>query len=320
MYPLPRGANFVRSKFLWEIGLSIAGDPQTPYGGNRDMRISVGNGSGEHWRPWLSMATGSPVLMHDVAEGALDAGLVNPSGFLTQAVRGIGLFKKPLPLKAVANWPTWDRFVFYVRPGLGIKSLKDIKDKKYPLHVSVKEDVTHSTRVFIDQVLGYYGYSLADIVSWGGKLNVTGAPNDARRMSALADGSLEAIFDEGLVIWFEEALKAGLVPIQIAPDHFEHMNKLGWRRVVIPAGQFPSLKEDYACFDYGGWPLYVNVSMPDETAYKICAAIAARKDQIPWEDAYTGVLQLGADTEGTPLDVDLHPGAARWYKENQGKY
>ena len=320
MYPLPRGANFVRSKFLWEIGLSIAGDPQTPYGGNRDMRISVGNGSGEHWRPSLSMATGSPVLMNDVADGTLDAGLVNPSGFLTQAVRGIGLFKKPLPLKTVANWPTWDRFVFYVRPGLGINSLKDIKDKKYPLHVSVKEDVTHSTRVFIDQVLGYYGFSLADIVSWGGKLNMTGAPNDARRMSALADGSLEAIFDEGLVIWFEEALKTGLTPIQITPDHFEYMNKLGWRRVVIPAGQFPSLKEDYACFDYGGWPLYVNANMDDETAYKICAAIAARKEQIPWEDAYTGVLQLGADTEGTPLDVDLHPGAARWYRENQGKY
>ena len=320
MYPLPRGANFVRSKFLWEIGLSIAGDPQTPYGGDRDMRISVGNGSGDHWRPWLSMATGSPVLMNDVAEGTLDAGLVNPSGFLTQAVRGVGLFKKPLPLKAVAVWPSWDRFVFYVRPGLGIKSLKDIRDKKYPLHVSVKEDTTHSTRVFIDQVLGCYGFSLADIVSWGGKLNVTGAPNDVRRMSALADGTLEAIFDEGLVVWFEDALKAGLVPIQIEPELFDMMGKLGWRRVVIPAGTFPSMKQDYACFDYGGWPLYVNASMPDDTAYKICAGIAARREQIPWEDAYTSVLQLGADTQGTPLDVDLHPGAARWYKENQGKY
>lgn len=320
MYPLPRGSNFKRSKWLWEIGLHIAGDPATPYGGDRDMRISIGNGSGDQWRPWLSMATGSPVLMRDVAAETLDAAIVNPSGFLTQAVRGVGLFEKPLPLKAVANWPTWDRFVFYVRPDIGIKSLKDIRDRKYPLHVSVKEDVTHSTRVFIDQALGYYGFSLDDIVSWGGKLNLTGAPNDARRMSALADGSLEAIFDEGLVIWFEDALKAGLVPIEIEDDHFAYMTSLGWRRVVIPAGHFPSLKQDHACFDYSGWPLYVNASMPDDTAYKICAAIAARREQIPWEDAYTNVLQLGEDTEGTPLDVDLHPGAARWYRENKGKY
>ena len=49
--PLPRGANFRRAKFLWEIGLDVAGDPTTPYGGDRDMCISIGNGSGEAWRP-----------------------------------------------------------------------------------------------------------------------------------------------------------------------------------------------------------------------------------------------------------------------------
>jgi hypothetical protein len=30
MEPLPKGANFVRAKFLWEIGLHIAGNPATP--------------------------------------------------------------------------------------------------------------------------------------------------------------------------------------------------------------------------------------------------------------------------------------------------
>src|ERR1700728_2054658 len=46
MEPLPKGANFVRAKTLWEIGLHIAGNPATPYGGNRDMVITVGSGSG----------------------------------------------------------------------------------------------------------------------------------------------------------------------------------------------------------------------------------------------------------------------------------
>ena len=31
MESLPRGANFVRAKTLWEIGLHIAGNPRTPY-------------------------------------------------------------------------------------------------------------------------------------------------------------------------------------------------------------------------------------------------------------------------------------------------
>jgi hypothetical protein len=42
MEPLPKGANFMRCKMLWGIGLQIAGDPATPYFGNRDMCISVG--------------------------------------------------------------------------------------------------------------------------------------------------------------------------------------------------------------------------------------------------------------------------------------
>ena len=91
-YPLPRGANFRRTKFMWEIGLDIAGNPATPYGGNRDMRITVGNGSGEAFAPWLSMGTGSPILIQDVIGGGLQMSIVNPSAFLTQAYRGVGLF------------------------------------------------------------------------------------------------------------------------------------------------------------------------------------------------------------------------------------
>jgi hypothetical protein len=37
--------------------------------------------------------------------------------------------------------------------------------------------------------------------------------------------------------------------------------------------------------DYSGWPLYTRASLPDEDAYKVCDAIAAREGQIAWEDA-----------------------------------
>ena len=91
MEPLPRGANFQRTKLLWEIGLHIAGDPNTPYYGPRDMCISVGSGSAESFKPKLRMSTGSPILAHAVCRGDLEASMVNPSGFLTQAYRGTGL-------------------------------------------------------------------------------------------------------------------------------------------------------------------------------------------------------------------------------------
>jgi len=57
--------------------------------------------------------------------------------------------------------------------------------------------------------------------------------------------------------------------------------------------------------------------LPDEVAYKVCGALQSREAEIPWEQGnYTGIGQLGQDTEATPLDVPLHPGAARWFREH----
>jgi TRAP-type uncharacterized transport system substrate-binding protein len=320
MEPLPKGANFLRAKMLWEIGLHIAGDPDEPYTGNRDICITVGSGSSPEYRPWLRMSPGSPVLAHAVAKGELDCAFVNPSGFVTQAYRGTGLFSEPLPMRVIASYPSWDRYVHMFHPRTGITSLAQVKEQRYPLKLSIREDPTHSTRVLNDQVLGLYGFSMDDILSWGGSLQTNGGPGDARRMRAIEEGTVDAIFDEGLVLWFDPALAAGYRPIDLEPEIWEQLQAIGWRKAHIPAGpsgRYPHLQADHYAIDYSGWPLYTRASLPEETAYRIVDAIAARADEIPWEEgAYTGVAQLGADTEATPLDVPVHPGAARWYKEH----
>jgi TRAP-type uncharacterized transport system substrate-binding protein len=318
MEPLPRGANFLRAKLLWELGLSVAGNPATPYGGNRDVCITVGNGSGEQFRPALRMATGSPILAYEVASGGIEMAMVNPSALLTQAYRGVGLYRAKLPLRIVAVWPTYDQFVFAIHPRTGIRSLADLKAKRYPLQVSVKEDPTHSTRVLTDQVLGFYGFSLADIAAWGGRIHVSGSPSDIRRMEPLRDGTLDAIFDEALVVWFDEVLARGLAPIELEPAAFDHIGTLGWRRVMLPAGFYPHLTQDHACIDYSGWPLYASEALPDQVAYDVCAGFAARAAEIPWESSYTGLAQLWRESPATPMDVPLHPGAERWAREHFG--
>jgi len=316
MEPLPKGANFRRAKFLWEIGLHIAGNPNTPYYGNRDMCIVVGSGSGENFRPWLRMATGSPILAHAVCRGEIEMAMVNPSGFLTQAYRGTGLFKEPLPVRIIASYPSWGRFVYAFHPRTGLTSLAQIKERRYPLRLSIREDETHSTRVLLNQTLAVYGMTLADIESWGGSLQLNGGPGDQRRLDALHAGTIDAIFDEGLTLWFEMALAAGMEPVTLEEFTLKKLESLGWRRVVIPAGRYPHLKSDHICLDYSGWPLYTRASLPDEDAYKVCDALQARQDEIFWESSFTGIGQLGQETEATPLDVPLHPGAAEWHKEH----
>ncbi len=319
MEPLPRGANFLRAKTLWELGLHVAGNPATPYGGNRDVCITIGNGSGAEFRPWLRMATGSPVLAHAVAKGNIEMAFVNPSALLTQAYRGVGMFEAPLPLRVVGVWPTWDWFVFAVKKSLGFRSLADIKKARYPLQVSVKEDPTHSTRILTDQVLGLYGFSLADIEAWGGRLHMSGSPSDKRRMEPLARGALDAIFDEALVLWFDEALHCDLVPLELEPEIFAQGEALGWRKTVAPKSRFPGLAADHPCIDYSGWPLYANAALPAQTVYDVCSGFAARAGEIPWEkESFAEISQVWRDTPATSLDVPLHPGAERWFRENYG--
>jgi len=320
MEQLPKGANFVRAKTLWEIGLHIAGNPDTPYGGNRDMVITVGSGSGANFRPWLQMASGSAILAEEIAKGGgVDLAFVNPSALLTQAYRGVGLFSKPLPVRIVASYPSWDRFVFMVHPRTGVRSIADIKAKRVPLRVSVREDPTHSTLILIDQAFALHGFTLKDIESWGGKLMVCGGPSEPRRrLEPLKRGELDAVFDEGIKVWLNEALAAGLVPIEVEANEFDALGKLGWRRVRLPKARFPQLPRDVDTLDFSGWPLYANASLPDQVAYDICGALAARTAEVPWEAKSDGnVLTMLHETEWTPMDVPLHPGAERWYREHK---
>src|SRR5438874_7650047 len=259
MEPLPKGANFVRSKILWEIGLHLAGNPATPYGGNRDMVIAVGSGSSAAFRPWLRLATGSAILAEQVAEGdGIELAFVNPSALLTQAYRGVGLFSAPLPLRIVAVYPSWDRFVFMVHPRTGIRSLADIKAKRYPLRVSVREDPTHSTLVLIDQAFALHGFALKDIESWGGHLVVCGGPSDVRRLEPLGRGEIDAVFDEGIKVWLDEALAAGLVPIELEPAELDSLGRLGWREVLLPKARFPGLAAGVHTLDFRGRPIYTS--------------------------------------------------------------
>jgi TRAP-type uncharacterized transport system substrate-binding protein len=318
MEDLPKGANFVRAKTLWEIGLHIAGNPVTPYGGNRDMVITVGSGSGERFRPWLRMASGSAILAEGVVNGDVEAAFVNPSALLTQAYRGVGLFKTPLPVRIIASYPSWDRFVFAIHPRAAIRSLRDIKDKKYPLRISVREDPTHSTLVLIDQAFALHGFSLKDVESWGGRILTCGGPGDARRrLEPLQRGELDAVFDEGIKTWLDQALAAGLVPVELEASEYESLGRLGWRRVPLPKARFPRLAKDFDTIDFSGWPIYASAALPEQVAYDICAALAAREVEIPFEKGTNGnAIQMVTETDATPMDVPLHPGAERWLREH----
>jgi hypothetical protein len=318
---LPRGATHLRNKMLFELGLHAAASPRALANNTRQVGIYVGTGSGDQFRPWLRMADGSPLLAHSIAAGDLDVSFMNPASLLTQAYRGTGLFKgTPLPVRVIACYPSWDRYLHIVHPRTGLSSMAQLKAERYPLRVSIREDATHSTRYLLDQILALYDFTLDDIVAWGGQLQLVASPFDPRRVEALHAGEIDAIFDEGIRNWLDPAYALGWRALTFEEPVLTALEGLGWRRASVPpggpGGRDPHVHEECLGLDYGGWPLYTRADLPDDDVYLLCDALAARNDEIPWDrNAYTGLDQLFRDTPATPLDVPLHPAAAQWARD-----
>ena len=80
----------------------------------------------------LSFAADSFAELKGVAEGKYTLAWVNPSVAATLAYRGTGPFRKKLPLRVIATFPSYDVMGFAVHKSTGLTSLSQIKKDRFP--------------------------------------------------------------------------------------------------------------------------------------------------------------------------------------------
>jgi TRAP-type uncharacterized transport system substrate-binding protein len=269
----------------------------------------------------LSFATGGFREIEAVAEGKFSLAWVNPSVMLTMAYRGKGPFRKRLPLRTLAVFPSYDVMGFAVHESTGITSLPQIKKERFPLKLStrlVSQDALreNSTMFTVAAVMKAAGFTFADLRKWGGKIHLASRPSDPVRRESIEKGTVNAIFDEGIKSWARTALENGFRFLPIDGAVLKRMVAMGYRPTEMAKSRFPGTAKDVTTLDFSGWPMIVRTDMPDELAYAICEAIEQRKDVIPTDNYKPLALaQLCANDEETPYDVPLHKGAARFYRE-----
>jgi TRAP-type uncharacterized transport system substrate-binding protein len=269
----------------------------------------------------LSFATGGFREIEAVAEGKYSLAWVNPSVMLTMAYRGKGPFRKRLPLRTLAVFPSYDVMGFAVHESTGITSLSQIKKERFPLKLStrlVSQDALreNSTMFTVAAVMKAAGFTFADLRKWGGKIHLASRPSDPVRRESIEKGTVNAIFDEGIKSWARTALENGFRFLPIDGAVLKKMVAMGYRPTDMSKSRFPGMAKDVTTLDFSGWPMIIRADMPDELAYAICESIEQRKDVIP-TDNYKPLemAQLCANDEETPYDVPLHKGAARFYRE-----
>lgn len=253
----------------------------------------------------------------EVAKRRVDVAFINPSAIVTMAYRGKGFYKERLPLRALAAFPSWDKMAFAVTKELKLKSLSEIRERKLPLRVSTRPSgIGNTTHYSVTQILSLYGLSFGKIEQWGGTVQETPRPTSPERLSGIRTGKINAIFDEGLHNWLDEALDHGFEVLPIEPKILKQLSSLGYQPSVIPATKFKQLNANVETIDFSGWPLITHAGFSNDLAYAICEAIDARQAIIPVDDEFPLAMEkIAGGTEAAPLGIPLHPGAKRYYRQ-----
>ena len=302
-----------RSRLMLEVASQLVSQKDFPY---LQARVSLREQGADEW-PVTLFASDSPATIHQVAAGKVQFAMINPSMILRVAALGSAPFNDPIPLRAIAVLPALDQMVFAVKQETGLTTFSDIRARKFPLRVSLRGQPDHSLHVIIDHVLATAGFSLDDVLSWGGEVRYDGGmPYGANRIGAIERGEIDAIFDEGASAWGNMALELGMTFLSLDETILRRLEAAGLRRGLLEQKYFPKLATDIPTLDFSGWPIYTRENTSDDLVIDFCRALEASKDRVPWaKDAPLPLAQMVRDTPEGHLEVPLHPAAERFWRE-----
>jgi TRAP-type uncharacterized transport system substrate-binding protein len=302
-----------RSRLMLEVASQLVSQKDFPY---LQARVSLREQGADEW-PVALFASDSPATIHEVAAGKVQFAMINPSMILKLAALGSAPFNDPIPLRVIAVLPALDQMVFAVKQETGLTTFSDIRARKFPLRVSLRGQPDHSLHVIIDHVLATAGFSLDDVLSWGGEVRYDGGmPYGANRIGAIERGEIDAIFDEGASAWGNMALELGMTFLSLDETILRRLEAAGLRRGLLEQKYFPKLATDIPTLDFSGWPIYTRENTSDDLVIDFCRALEASKDRVPWaKDAPLPLAQMVRDTPEGHLEVRLHPAAERFWRE-----
>ncbi|MGH7793361.1 MAG: TAXI family TRAP transporter solute-binding subunit [Candidatus Binatia bacterium] len=286
-----------------------------------EVELVAANRDGSNSVP-LSFAADSFAEIKGVADGKYTLAWVNPSAAATLAYRGTGPFRKKIPLRVIATFPSYDVMGFAVHRSTGITSLAQIKNQRYPLRLSTNvtssaQTINSSPTMFtVTAVMKAAGFTLADLKKWGGKIQSIPRPSHPDRRDAIQNGTVNAVFDEGIKSWGQTAVDSGFIYLPVEGQVLRRLTAMGYQTSVVPRSRFKGMANDVPTVDFSGWPMVVRADLPNDVAYAICEAIEKRRKLIPSDNFKPiDMRQLCASDEEAPVNVPLHPGARRFYRE-----
>ena len=308
--------NVTRSRLVLEIASEMAGGARADAVPEYILpKVTLRHSRGGETATFSAVSSADGIFA--VAAREADLAIINPASVLAVALHGQGIFKKPMPVRAIGVIPSGDQFVFAVRPETGLSRFEDIAARKPKLRILMRATPDHSLHHMFDDVAGAAGFSRDDIAHWGGEVRKAGSVPwiHTDTFKSLIRGDVDAIFDEAAYVWVPQALDAGVTILPLAESTVTKLEAMGYRRAVLARSMYPKLPADVLTLDFSGWTVFVHAEANDAMVTAICAALEVRKARIPWEEpGDLPVERMAREAPDTPQCVPLHPAAEQFWK------
>jgi len=235
---------------------------------------------------------------------------VTNSSSLYDAKKGLKPFEKPYTkIRALANiYPQTHQMM--VLADAGIKEVEDISGKRF-----VPAAPGQSTYDVNTAVLDIHGLTFDSLKAKGTKVVLTGAQGQANDM--LRDKQIDAVW------WSTACPSPGIVDVSLSRD----VSFVGIRddklkqflakypqfaRSTIPAGTYKNQPKEVQTI---GWftTFIASTHMSDEMAYWIVKLMWENRKDLVSANALLSFIDL--PTVATGVQLELHPGAKKFYQE-----
>lgn len=243
-------------------------------------------------------------------DGPLDFGITSPEE-LRWAYLGINEFSKDpgspqKQLRTIANIQQPSYYVVAVKADSNISDLRDISAK----HLPVKLVATAIGGEVTSTVLAYYGITREKIESFGGTFS-TKFNRDSGADVIIGFASL--VNTPEYRLFYEAPQLYNLNYLKLAPELRETLvQKFDLKKQDMPLGMFRGVDHPVPTVAKNGTVIYGRTDMPDQFAYDLARAMDEHQDLLVWTHMN---WSYNYHTVWKALDVPLHPGAARYYRE-----
>lgn len=298
---------------FWRIGTGGAGGTYFPIGGLIANAISNPPGSrpcdkgGSCGVPGLvaiAVSTNASVAnVNAIHAGQLDAGLAG-SQSVTQGYNGEGKFvgNKKDNIRVIANLYPEDLHLVLPK-GTKLSSLKDLNGKSIGVAAAGS-----GTQVTVRKIIQHYGIKA--------KEHELGLGQSTQR---LADGQLDAFFYAGgtpFAALIQLGSTKGFELYKFSKAEQETIHKIipYYVESLIPAGTYESITYDVPTLAVNG-QLITSAAQPEDLVYKITKALWNKNTRKLLDKGHSKGKAIQLKTALKGVLVPVHPGAAKFYKE-----